>query len=124
MSVLQILSIAIGGAIGAVLRAAIAVCIPAGFPWGTFVANVVGSFIIGIIFGLEATRLELNPHLRVLLTTGFCGALTTFSTFSYQTLALFEQGQVLSAFANIALNLCVTLAAVWTGLRISQAAFG
>jgi len=123
MSLLAILSIALGGAAGAVLRAMLAIWIPSAFPWGTFAANVLGSLIIGLVYGLEGSLFHLNPHLRVMLTTGFCGALTTFSTFSYQTLGLFEEGQVLSAFANIILNLVCTLLMVWLGLQISQRAF-
>ena len=123
MSALQLLAIAAGGAIGAVLRAAVSVWIPAEFPWATFVVNVVGSLIIGFIFGLETTHLQLHPHLRVLLTTGFCGALTTFSAFSYQTLSLFNAGQPGLALANITLNVVITIAAVWVGLKVATAIF-
>lgn len=123
MSALQLLSIALGGAIGAVLRALVSVWIPAEFPWATFVVNVVGSLIIGFIFGLETTHLTLHPHLRVLLTTGFCGALTTFSTFSYQTLSLFNSGQTSLALANIALNVLITLVAVMVGLKMATTIF-
>lgn len=117
MSALQIVSIAIGGALGAVLRAAVGIWIPHSFPWATLLVNVAGSFIIGVVFALEASHLQHYPHLRLLLTTGFCGALTTFSTFSYQTLALFNQGQYWPAAANILLNIALTLLAVWLGLK-------
>ncbi|WOO42670.1 fluoride efflux transporter CrcB [Rubellicoccus peritrichatus] len=123
MNALQLLAIAAGGAIGAVLRALMSVWIPTEFPWATFVVNVVGSLIIGFIFGLEATHLTLHPHLRVFLTAGFCGALTTFSTFSYQTLSLFNTGQTSLALVNIALNVVITLVAVWGGLKLATAIF-
>jgi CrcB protein len=110
--------IALGGALGAVARALVSLWIPAEYPWATLVVNVVGSLLIGFIFGLEAFH-HVNPHLRILLTTGFCGALTTFSTFSYQTMALFNEGHVAGAIANIALNLILTLLAVLAGLKLA-----
>ena len=123
MNALQLLSIALGGALGAVLRAAVGIWIPAQFPWATLLVNVTGSFIIGFIFALEATHLQLQPHLRVLLTTGFCGALTTFSTFSYQTLSLINEGQYWPAAANVLLNVVLTLGAVWLGLKSGTLVF-
>ncbi len=123
MNALQILAIAFGGAVGAVLRAAVGVWIPAEFPWATLIVNVVGSFIIGFVFGLEATHLQVHPHLRILLTTGFCGALTTFSTFSYQTLSLINAGDYWPAAANTVLNLVLTLIAVWLGLKCATLIF-
>lgn len=118
MNLTQLVWIAIGGAIGAVLRALVSHWIPAEFPWATLIVNVVGSLIIGFIFGMEAFH-HLNPHLRVLLVTGFCGALTTFSTFSYQTMALFRDGDTTGGLLNIALNVLLTLAAVWAGLKLA-----
>nr|WP_246456006.1 fluoride efflux transporter CrcB [Ruficoccus amylovorans] len=115
---MSFLSIALGGALGAVSRAVIGIWIPAEYPWATLAVNVIGSLLIGFIFGLEAFH-HLNPHLRLLLTTGFCGGLTTFSTFSYQTMALFREGNTTGALANIALNLVLTLAAVAAGLKLA-----
>ncbi|MEM8549232.1 MAG: fluoride efflux transporter CrcB [Verrucomicrobiota bacterium] len=115
---MQLIWIALGGAAGAVCRALASHWIPTEFPWATLLVNVVGSFIIGLVFGLEP-YLHLSPHVRVLLTAGFCGALTTFSTFSYQTLALFEKGDIAAAAANIALNLILTLVAVWSAIKLA-----
>ncbi len=118
MTFTHLLWIALGGALGAVARALVSHWIPTEFPWATLVVNVVGSLIIGYLFGTEAYQ-HISPHLRVMLTTGFCGALTTFSTFSYQTMALFERGAVVAGLANIALNLVLTLLAVAAGLKLA-----
>ncbi|WP_255568184.1 fluoride efflux transporter CrcB [Ruficoccus sp. ZRK36] len=115
---MHLICIALGGALGAVSRAVVSLWIPAEYPWATLVVNVFGSLLIGFIFGLEAFH-HINPHLRLLLTTGFCGALTTFSTFSYQTMALFSKGEIAGALANIALNLVLTLLAVAAGLKLA-----
>lgn len=72
-----------------------------GFPYGTFVVNVVGAFLIGLVmeFGLRSTL--LSQELRVGLTIGFLGGLTTFSTFSYETFRLIEEAQFVPALANV-----------------------
>ncbi|HEY5996989.1 MAG TPA: CrcB family protein, partial [Candidatus Deferrimicrobiaceae bacterium] len=72
-----------------------------GFPYGTFVVNVVGAFLIGLImeFGLRSTL--ISQELRVGLTIGFLGGLTTFSTFSYETFRMIEDAQFVSALANV-----------------------
>ena len=118
MNAVHFIWIALGGALGAVARALVSLWIPAEYPWATLVVNVAGSLLIGFIFGLEAFH-HVNPHLRILLTTGFCGALTTFSTFSYQTMALFNEGHFAGAIGNIALNLILTLVAVVAGLKLA-----
>ncbi len=118
MNAVHFIWIALGGALGAVCRAVIGIWIPTEYPWATLVVNVLGSLLIGFIFGLEAFH-HLSPNLRIMLTTGFCGALTTFSTFSYQTIALFKEGNTFGAIANIALNLILTLIAVVVGLKLA-----
>ncbi|WP_327092587.1 fluoride efflux transporter CrcB [Nonomuraea sp. NBC_01738] len=84
------------------------------FPWGTLVVNLMGSFILGLLTGAQPPA-----ALGLLLGTGFCGALTTFSTFGYETLRLLEEGSWLRAALNAGVSLVagVALAAAgfWTG---------
>lgn len=83
------------------------------FPWGTFTVNVVGSLIMGVVIG--ATD---DPTLRALLAVGFCGGLTTYSTFSFETMRLVEDGSRGYAFANVLGSLVAGLVALTVGLRL------
>jgi CrcB protein len=87
------------------------------FPWGTLIVNVVGSFIIGIVFTLTGPdgRLFISATARQFIMTGLCGGYTTFSSFSLQTLNLIENGQFLYAGANIIGSVVLCLLAVWLG---------
>ncbi|RLK53769.1 fluoride efflux transporter CrcB [Actinokineospora cianjurensis] len=112
------LQVAIGAAVGAPLRYLVdrAIPRPSRFPWGTLVVNVVGSLVLGVVIGLGTGQL--------LVGTGFCGALTTYSTFSYETLVLFDAGERRRALANIAVSVVVGLAAFWGGLAGAHAITG
>lgn len=88
------------------------------FPWGTFVVNAAGAFILGLLDGL-ATYHGLGPVPSAVLGTGFCGALTTFSTLSYETLRLLEEGTPAAAFWNVAGSLVVGLAAAGAGMGVA-----
>src|SRR5438105_4677366 len=81
------------------------------FPYGTLIINVTGSFLLGFILVLISNRLVADPGLRLLLGTGFLGAYTTFSTFSYETIALIDQGDHVPALANAAASLLGALIA-------------
>ncbi len=83
---------------------------------GTLLVNVLGSFIIGFVLQMTTDRFVWSPESRLLVTTGFCGGLTTFSTFSYETLALLEDQQWLAAGGNTLLNVLTCVAATWLGL--------
>ena len=86
---------------------------PVTMPFGTLVVNVAGSFIIGfVMFYLDSNEL-ISPQMRILLTTGFCGGLTTFSTFSFETIKLLKDSEYLLAGTNIILNVVLSLAAVF-----------
>ncbi|MFE9428485.1 fluoride efflux transporter CrcB [Kitasatospora sp. NPDC006697] len=87
-----------------------------GFPWGTFSVNVFGCLVLGTLSGASAT-----PHVQLLLGTGLCGALTTYSTFSYETLRLTEDGAGLLALANIGGSVFAGLGAAWLGHALGQA---
>ena len=89
-----------------------------GLPAGTFVANVLAGLVIGLVSGAHALS-PLPEPLRLLLTVGLCGGLSTFSTFSNETLQMIEGGQLLGAAANVVLNVGVCLLAVWAGWRLA-----
>ena len=114
------LAVALGGALGAVARYGLSGWVQhlsgSLFPVGTLAVNVLGSFIIGLLLQMTTGRFVWSQEARLLLTTGFCGSLTTFSTFSYETLALLEDQQWLAAGGNTLLNVLVCLAATWLGL--------
>ena len=89
------------------------------FPWGTFTVNVLGSLILGIIAG-AVTAGGASPQVQLALGTGFCGALTTYSTFSYETLRLLEDDARLFAAANVVASLVAGLGAAFLGVALSQ----
>ncbi|MGW3647809.1 fluoride efflux transporter CrcB [Streptomyces sp. NPDC000878] len=120
------LLVAIGGAVGAPLRYLTDRAVQARhdtvFPWGTFTVNVVGSLVLGILTG--AALSGAGGHtVQLLLGTGLCGALTTYSTFSYETLRLAESGAKFFAAANVAASIVAGLGAVFVGVALAQALF-
>lgn len=90
------------------------------FPWGTFTVNVVGCLILGLVTG-AVTEGAAGSHVQLLLGTGFCGALTTYSTFSYETLRLAESGARFFAAANAVASVAAGLGAAFTGTALAQA---
>lgn len=90
------------------------------FPWGTFVVNATGCLILGLVTG-AASAGAAGPDLRLLLGTGLCGALTTYSTFSYETLRLTEAGSGLYAAVNVVASVVAGLAAAFTGVSLAGA---
>jgi len=112
--------VALGGALGAVLRflvsSGVAALVGRGFPYGTLLVNVIGSGAIGMLYVLLIERLLAAPGWRAFLVVGLLGALTTFSTFSLETLQLLESGLAGRAVLNIAVNVALCLAACWVGL--------
>jgi CrcB protein len=115
-----VLLVAIGAAIGAPLRYLIDRAIQgrheSTFPWGTLTVNVVGSMLLGFLVGLPA-----DHALTALLGTGFCGTLTTYSTFSFETMKLARSGERLLAGANAIGSVLAGLGAAYVGLLIAQA---
>lgn len=111
--------IAAGGALGAVMRflsqATVYELVGKTFPYGTLFVNVTGSFLMGLfsIFLVEKFNLSAEWHLAILV--GVLGSFTTFSTFSLETLVLFEQGDIYKAMTNILLSVVLCVAAVWAG---------
>ncbi len=116
--------VALGGALGAVLRfllsSGVAALLGRGFPYGTLLVNVIGSGAIGMLYVLLIERLLASPGWRAFLVVGLLGALTTFSTFSLETLQLLEAGLAGRAALNVALNVALCLAACWIGLVVMR----
>jgi CrcB protein len=121
---LKILVVAVGGSIGAVSRYLVSTWAAerfgASFPYGTLIVNVVGCFIIGIFMTMTTERFIINPYWRLLITVGFVGGLTTFSSFSYETFRLLEDADMMMAFYNIALNLVLGFFATWLGIGAAR----
>jgi len=113
--------VALGGAVGALSRFVIAEQViklmGRGFPFATLLVNVLGSFAIGALYAAIQHEAVVSVW-RTGLTVGFLGALTTFSTFSLDTILLLQQGDWLKAGLNLVLNVVVCLAAAWLGLSI------
>ena len=86
------------------------------FPYGTFAVNIIGAYFIGLVMELGLRGTAISDTLRLGLTVGFMGGLTTFSTFSYETFKLLEDGQFLVAFANILGSVAVCLLFTWLGI--------
>src|SRR5574341_358547 len=118
------LIIGIGGFLGAVSRDGVAVWIGQrwgrSFPLGTFVINVSGSFLIGLLMTLMAERFTENPQWRLLLVVGFLGAYTTFSTFEYETGALLKDGEWLYAGLNVIGSVLVGFIALKLGEVVAK----
>lgn len=115
-----VLSIALCGALGCLSRYFVSGWVYGvlgrSFPYGTFVVNIVGAFVIGLLmeFGLRSALIP--PTLRIGMTVGFLGGLTTFSTFSYETFRLLEDGEFTKAFINALLSVLVCLVFTWAGI--------
>jgi CrcB protein len=90
------------------------------FPWGTFTVNVAGSALLGFLLGARS-HLDLPAAAFALLGTGFCGGLTTFSTFGYETLRLLEDGALGEAGLNVLGSLAIGVLAAWLGFRLALA---
>lgn len=108
--------VGIGGCIGAILRYIVtmqsAKMMNSNFPMGTLIVNVVGGFLIGMIAELSISTDLISPNLKLFLTTGIMGGLTTFSTFSLETITLMSDGRYLFGILNVCLNVFLSLGGV------------
>lgn len=118
--------VALGGALGSAFRYMLSNLVGrfAGeaMPWGTLLVNLLGSFVIGW-FAVATTsggRVAATPEFRTFVMVGLCGGFTTFSSFSLQTLALFQDGAPIRASANVFLSLALCLGSVWAGTAVAS----
>ena len=120
----QVLAIATGGAIGALLRywtsLAVHSRLGAGFPYGTLTVNVLGSLLMGVAYVFLVERMAVSVELRAALLIGLLGAFTTFSTFSIETINLLENGEQLKAAFNVFASVSFCIMACWFGLVLGR----
>lgn len=121
---LQLIAIAVGGAIGAVLRFVMSngvyKLLGRDFPYGTLAVNVLGSLLIGLLFILLIEKLTVTAEWRAGLIVGLLGAFTTFSTFSLETFTLLDEGAFIKAGLNVLLSVVLCLSATWLGLTLGR----
>lgn len=116
--------IALGGALGAVARyqvtAMVQARMPAGFPWGTFIVNVTGCLLMGLVMTLLSQRMTIHPSWRFLIPIGFIGAYTTFSAVEFETFQAVTEGAVLIGAANAIGSMVAGYAALWLGVVVAR----
>jgi fluoride exporter len=120
-----VFAVALGGSLGSVARYLVGIgsarLFGTNFPWGTFIINVTGSFLIGLFVGLFATKWDLPPAARLFLTVGICGGYTTFSTFSLDAFYLMERGEMVSAGAYMVGSVVLSVGALIAAMQIVRA---
>ena len=118
-----VVAVALGAALGALLRWVLGMKFNSWFPTlppGTLIANVVGGYIIGVAIAFFAQTPQLAPEWRLLVVTGFCGGLTTFSTFSAEVVSLLQQGRLLWATTTVSLHVMGSLLMTLAGMATWQ----
>jgi CrcB protein len=114
----------VGGGLGAVARYWLQGLVYAqtgtSFPYGTLVVNVLGCLLIGLLMSSMEERFLVHPQIRVFLTIGILGGFTTFSSFSFETILLFRDGETLNALANAFVSLFLCLVGTWFGIQMGK----
>lgn len=122
---LKYLMVGVGGCLGSILRFWLGsyICNKMGsrFPYGTFVINITGSFLVGLVFALLTVKTEWSPNWRYLIPIGFIGGYTTFSSFEYETLRTMQDGQIGLGLLYVAASVVVGFVAVWGGMIAGRA---
>ena len=120
----NLLLVGLGGGIGSIARY---LCqkwfsenYPHPFPWGTFLVNLFGCFLIGIIYAASEKSAAVSPHTRLLLITGFCGGFTTFYTFAFENMSLLRSGDFLYFSIYIVASVALGIAGVFAGVVIMK----
>ena len=120
---LNVIAICFAACVGALLRWGVSLWLNPGglIPWGTLAVNLVGGYLIGISIGVLAAMPDIDPAWRLMIVTGFLGSLTTFSSFSAETVGMLMGGRTGLALGTIALHLGGSLFLTWLGFRTVQA---
>jgi len=122
---LKYLMVGIGGCLGSILRfwlgSYIVSKMGTRFPYGTFVVNITGSFLVGLVFAWLTVRTSWSPNWRYLIPIGFIGGYTTFSGFEYETLRTIQDGQIGLGLLYVAASVVVGFVAVWGGMIAGRA---
>jgi len=120
----NLLLVGLGGGIGSIARY---LCqkwfnenYPHPFPWGTFVINLIGCFLIGVFYAATEKSTVLSPQTRLLLIAGFCGGFTTFSTFAFENMNLLRSGDLLYFSVYIIASVVLGIAGVFAGIAITK----
>lgn len=124
---LQVLAISLGASVGALARWQLGLWLNQGhalLPWGTLAANWVGAWLVGVAVVFFQSQTPLDPAWRLALVTGFLGALTTFSTFSAEVVAMLQHARYALALATASLHLLGSLALTLAGMKMAGAWFG
>ena len=124
---LQVLAISLGASVGALARWQLGLWLNQGhalLPWGTLAANWVGAWLVGVAVVFFQSQTQLDPAWRLALVTGFLGALTTFSTFSAEVVAMLQHARYALALATASLHLLGSLALTLAGMKMAGAWFG
>ncbi len=124
---LQLLFIGLGGFLGAISRFSISKFVQNNItgimPWGTLVVNLIGCALIGFLLTIFQEKIIVSSNIKMFVITGFLGALTTFSTFSYETFIMFSEENYTYALGNIFLNVFLGLAAVFFSIKMTKFLF-
>lgn len=120
----NIIAVFIGGGAGAVLRYLTGFCalryLSINLPFATFAVNIIGCFILGILYVKVLARPDISNSLKLALTAGFCGGLTTFSTFSLELFEMLKNAQIIQFLIYLFLSIITGLTAVWIGVNIAK----
>jgi CrcB protein len=121
---MKILLVMVGGFLGAICRYGVGELVVAeqGFPFGTLLVNLIGCFLLGWLLTFMAQRNKKRPYITLFFGTGFTGSFTTFSTFSVETIQLFEKGQVFLAVMYVLFSLLIGLLLVFLGSKLALVA--
>ena len=124
-NLLKYVLVGAGGCLGSILRFWVGSYIGSRmgtrFPYGTFVINITGSFLIGLVFAILTARTHWSPNWQYLISIGFIGGYTTFSSFEYETLRTIQDGQIGLGFLYVAVSVIVGFVAVWGGVMAGRA---